>query len=688
MDSGFFDTNMHKLRIKQPDVHQELQNYTDFSKSDRHFIQNVEGVDYLACTQKNGKSIQYTSMIDPRGEAQSRAEELDYSKNRTSVIQVGVGLGYEILEICSRLNTNSKLFACEEDPYLLAEILRRHDLSEYIEDDKLVFVVGGIDTLSLIAQIRKIAFVSFPNMTSKKQPVTFPLFDIDYIRFANTVLRIFDDQKNFIKFGIGNNVDDTLVGLNNYLKNNEYVLEHMGIKEFKETAQGRYTNKPAVIVASGPSLNKNVALLKDMQDQALILSCDGSMDLLKTHGVVPDAVGSVERIKYTYDCFYRGKEFSKETLLVAPTVLYPGVFDMFSKGIAFPKSDLATPEWVNSFSFDKKGTMPCGPSVSHMLFNFAIQAGCDPIILIGQDLCYSSEGYSHNVAAEGVQEKLEIQSEYKYYVTGYSGEKLPTTYVWQKFLRAYEHMLEDCDRTVIDATEGGARIEGTEIMTLQQVIDTYCDGGETVCALNQLYDEWTCDTALYEQSIVHSVTCVEGKIDEFIEFLREAEDAVDMIEEAKDIVTEKIETQKQLDFIYDTIDYAGKDFVKKIQNNGFTAVLFRYHLQVAVYSLSHVTGGSFTEENIKENIIILEKLYDIIVHYIKKTLRVLLENYDTYYSRAEEMYPENVSEKRSYTEVAETVFSSEFKLPFPVFYGNGGVTLDEKKAKENSGEQV
>ncbi|ERP31860.1 motility associated factor glycosyltransferase family protein [Chitinivibrio alkaliphilus] len=665
---------MQALGKTQRKIWERLDSFSDFSQSPLYSIDTVQEQPYLLRRRNNSEYIQFTSMMNPQGEAVLYADTIDFSKNRISVIQIGVGLGYKAREILNRLNSKSILFLCEEDPHLIVEFLRRHDVSQAIEKTQLLFISSGIESYPMEQQIKELACVYFPNMTAPKRAITFPVYDPAYIRFSRTVLQRLEEEKNYVKFGMGNSVDDTLVGLNNYLANHEYLLTHVGIREFMKTAQKRYRNKPAVIVASGPSLNKNISLLKEIDDRCLILSCDGSMNLLQKHGIRVDAVGSVERIMYTYDCFYRDATFPEETVVVAPTVVQPPLLEKFSRGITFPKAGIPTAEWVNQFSEDAKGSMICGPSVSHMLFSFAYQGGCDPIILIGQDLAYSEEGYSHNSEAEAVQKKVDTMDDLEHYVEDYAGNKLRSTDVWTKFLKAYENMIQlTRNTTVIDATEGGAYIRGTEILPLREVIDTYIAPSAPIDPLHRVYDEWEMDTDLYERSRIRAVQKTEEKIEEFLTFLTDVETLLDMLEEAREICDAGITTQKQLDFIYDTIDFGGKELLKTIRETPMYNILFRYYIQVAIYSLNTVDGEHFTEDNILKNIQILDGLYKKIELYAKKTVKVLLTHHRSFSISATEELKEAGITPRDYALRAEEFSDETYDLPFRVFYGNQGV---------------
>ena len=119
-----------------------------------------------------------------------------------------------------------------------------------------------------------------------------------------------------------------------------------------------------------------------------------------------------------------------------------------------------------------------GGSVSTEAFMIALQMGFKNIVLIGQDLAFTG-GVSHT---KGIEDALGdndsyIKSRQIVEVEGINGERLQTDYqMWfykqwfEKVIRIYKDKIY-----VIDATEGGARIEGAEIKSLEEVIKTQCN---------------------------------------------------------------------------------------------------------------------------------------------------------------------------------------------------------------------
>jgi hypothetical protein len=130
-----------------------------------------------------------------------------------------------------------------------------------------------------------------------------------------------------------------------------------------------------------------------------------------------------------------------------------------------------------------------GGSVSTVAFDLARQLGCNPIIFIGQDLAFT-DGFTHTKGAlEDLFSEVEINkfytlemvlreqimSEETPKVLDIHGRLVPTSKVMVSYLRWFEKEISKSENTLfIDATEGGARIKGTQVLTLRDALDKYC----------------------------------------------------------------------------------------------------------------------------------------------------------------------------------------------------------------------
>lgn len=227
----------------------------------------------------------------------------------------------------------------------------------------------------------------------------------------------------------------------------------------------RYWNKklPVILVSAGPSLEKNVACLKETEGKALIMAADAAVPTLLKNDVRPDLVACTDAMKnMTWFEDERCKDIPVLVTTNTPTMLFEkhsGIrlwgYDHSFVRLIFEKQKLPIP------------SVPFYSGVSTALFSTLIELGTETIIFVGQDLSYSEEGKSH---VSGRDEGF-VRDE-NYLLEGYYGEKVYSRGDWALFHDWFERMIAAFpERKVINATEGGAKIKGTIQTSLKQVID-------------------------------------------------------------------------------------------------------------------------------------------------------------------------------------------------------------------------
>lgn len=547
-------------------------------------------------------------MVEPRFDA-----------NRTLHIAYDVTSIKHIMSILDKLNEKSILFVYYRDERYLYELLSKVDFTE--NKGKLVFFAGDYkdaESLNKIDSLFKSLFYSYSNIN----PVLMQNLDIDYIRGAKEFLKnISDIRENFV-FLIGNDLNDTLCGVQNRLINLPSYVINPGFREFREKYGYIYKNKPAVIVSSGPSLDKNVHLLKAFENKALILSCDGSASTLKRFDIKPDIVGSVERAWETYNAFYKDKDFDPQIVFSGPAVVRPEIINKFidKKMIGVFKSRDVYGDWMNSITMEDKGTLWAGASVAHYLTNLADALGCNPIILIGQDLSYSREGISHADAAE-VDESIDINKATEW-VTDYEGKDIPSSKIWKSFLITFEEIIRDTDKVVIDATEGGAYIKGSQIRTFKEALEQYCV--EEIPLVSELLEDLDVDEKYINAAKESSYNGICKGIEIFDKLLNDIKSGRKMNRKAMSRIEKGIKTQKQLDMIYDTLDYVEKEIVQTIAHNRFMMMLFQYPVYSAIRAINVLNTDKYTLETICYNLKLHWDLLILFELYTNRMIKVLI----------------------------------------------------------------
>lgn len=545
--------------------------------------------------------------------------EPNFESNRTLFLVYELKSTKEIMRLINGLNEKSIAFIYYRDERYLYELLSKIDFSE--KDEKVIFFAGDYKEKTKIEELDQLLstiLYSYSNI----QPIIKESLDLDYIRSAKEFLEFVRNYRDNYNFLLGNDLNDTLYGVRNRLKNLSRYAVNPGLKEFVEKYGHVYKNKPAVVVASGPSLDKNVHHLKKYEDKALILSCDGSVSTLKRYGITPDIMGSVERVYRTYEVFYKDKDIDENIVFTAPALVRPEMVQKFDgkKILSVFKDREVYGKWMNELTLNKKGTIYSGTSVAHFMLNLADALGCNPIILIGQDLAYSLEGVSHAGDTE-IKETIDI-SKVTEWVKDYNGNYIPSTSVWKKFLLTFEDLIRNMDKTVIDATEGGALIKGTEIKPLLSVLEEYCI--ESLPSFKELLDQISIESDYIEAAKQNSYNGINEAIVLFADFLEHVSTAIVDNKKCLDRMEKGIKTQKQLDKIYDCLEFVDNELVKYIAVTPMFGILFQYPIYSAARQINTLQTDKFTLESLYFNLDLHRELLDIFEKNLKKMIKVLI----------------------------------------------------------------
>ncbi|BEK12863.1 motility associated factor glycosyltransferase family protein [Campylobacter jejuni] len=284
-----------------------------------------------------------------------------------------------------------------------------------------------------------------------------------YERFHEDILglnkKLAENFKNSI-VSYGNDPLDALQGIEQFVYNLPQMITHPSYKELLSKRKG--ISDTAIIVSTGPSLTKQLPLLKKYANKATIFCADSSYPILAKHGIKPDYVCMLERTEITAEFFNNDfGEFDKDILFVCAGVVHPKAIEYLKgrnrKYLITPRY-LYFPIYIKLKYFD---FLYNTPSVAHMSYFLSVLLNHKNIIFIGQDLAYAENGNSH---PDDYQNSANYESQmYKHILTeAYGGKKeIKTHEVWIFFKQILEAMIIKYHITTYNCTEGGARIEGT-----------------------------------------------------------------------------------------------------------------------------------------------------------------------------------------------------------------------------------
>ncbi len=259
---------------------------------------------------------------------------------------------------------------------------------------------------------------------------------------------------------------------------------------------GQFAGYPGIIVSAGPSLRRNVQLLNQLKDRALIVSVDTALKVLQKSNINPHIVMTLDSQKHSLKHFL-GLRNQKPALIAdmvsSPKVIghYQGKLFMSATSKYYTDSrgnlkreTIPLIEWIEKYT-DPIGDIQSGGSVATSIFDLLLNLGCNPIILIGQDLAYTGReihcsGTHHNEEwipgitrfsnVDTINQKI-IRKRMIKYVEAYGGrEKVISDFVFDLYKNWFSDSAKSVSVRVINATGGGARIDNTEELSLSELI--------------------------------------------------------------------------------------------------------------------------------------------------------------------------------------------------------------------------
>lgn len=411
----------------------------------------------------NGKNKErLNSLYNPTKEAKKWAEKFDFNNLEAPVIMFGIANGIFVREMLNKLEKNAVAILVEPDKSLFIYCLMQFDMTDIISDKRTAFIIDEINYASFYdviyanvgdSMLNTQIICALPKMEKIYKDKSDDFVGIIRKRFAASDTLLLTDISR-----MKNAID-------NVLRNLHFIIESNYVTELVDVIP---KDIPFFIVSAGPSLDKNIDELKKAEGKAFILATDTAVKSLVEHNIKFSAIITVDPIK--------GKEY----LSVAGCDGYP-IFAGIDASNEMLEKNRGKKIWYSTVSFLQSlcykydiepDLFDIGGSVATAAFHVAEIIGSERVVLIGQDLAYKG-----NITHAGKREEDSFQNGYTKYVDGVNGEKVKTRADWLMYLEWFERIIKGMSGKVdvIDATEGGAKINGTKIMKLSKVIEKYCN---------------------------------------------------------------------------------------------------------------------------------------------------------------------------------------------------------------------
>jgi len=428
------------------------------------------------------RPVALASKYDPVKEAQTLVDPIDHAKT-ACVVVLGFGLGYHLDELVKRVGPRDLIIVYEPDLAQLRAVLERLDYARWLAASGLILAGPDADKATLLGSIQQRS----ATLTLGTQIITHPASRQRHQEEFNRFGKLVTETLSFCRTNVATALVNASRTVSNLTGNLAQYAAGPTINELTNAAKGY----PAVCVGAGPSLVKNIELLKDpaIRRNVVVIGVQTTLKPMLDRGIRPDFVTALD---YSAICtrFYEDLPDLPDVTLVVEPKCHPAII------AAYPGPVRVCPAQLNDKLLGRLARpMPpikSGTTVAHLSFYLALHLGCDPIMFIGQDLGFSDGLYYapgtavHGVWAPELGPFNTIETMEWTRVVRMKGnlrraedihgrpiftDEQMSTYLSQ-FERDYAEA-KQAGRTVIDATEGGMPKQHTTVMTLRDAVDQY-----------------------------------------------------------------------------------------------------------------------------------------------------------------------------------------------------------------------
>lgn len=416
---------------------------------------------------KDRRKLYLNGKYAPKKFIQQEVEKLGDINYMAPIFIVGLGNTLFIKEILKKTEKTVNIAVYEPSISVFLRVLEEIDIKELFEDRPIGFIIDGINEEETESIIQK--YIVFNNLSFLKKYIQpnyeelYPDKIIDFFKKIEKRVRHLMVLENTIIYFSN-------ISVKNILNNVCYLCDNYQARQLIKVLP---RDIPGILVSAGPSLNKNIMELKKAKNKAFIVAVDTAIKPLLKAGIEPDVVIMVDGVKPKELFEIKGAE---DIPLIMSISASSQVAD-YHKGKKFFFAEGET--YINEiFEYVRKRfySLETGGSVATNGMSLLVNLGYSTIILVGQDLALTG----NKTHADGTfKDEMDIIDTSKApMVDGYYGDKVPTRQDFRLYLEWFNDYIRNIKNTrdinIINATEGGAKIEGADMLPLKECIKKYC----------------------------------------------------------------------------------------------------------------------------------------------------------------------------------------------------------------------
>ncbi len=374
------------------------------------------------------------------------------------------------------------------------------DLRPLLDCERLhLFIGSDLDADDIIAECKEI--ISFGTTRLVNNPAYVRIFGQSYQDFnrklqsaIGAMRDVWHTSKKFGRQMISNAMD-----------NLPSIVGSTPLASLK----GRFKGIPAVYVAAGPSLDDSLAGLKKIGNQALIVSSDSATAALIRNEIMPHFVVTVDQHKINFEKIRPVLHNLREPVLVFGVESNPDNVRacLSRRRIAVTADSQIINSWIGPrWNLDSK--LPPMNSVSLAAIHTAHFLGCEPIMLVGMDLGFTGTRSHSKVAAN----HYTPDKNKRILLDGVNGTPVYSLPQLAADKALIERTIAACNFRIINTSLSGASIKGTEIKSLEAVIE---DELKPDVDLNKIFSSIDWISAIPLAEIVEELQLMLGRLANF-----------------------------------------------------------------------------------------------------------------------------------------------------------------------------
>ncbi len=482
MTTGLYNSNLQI--VKRIDSSLESTLSSSFHSASHLEYEILFGANQLPTIHVavQGHATYLHSRYDPVNEAK-RWSEAQMPPKGSVVVFLGWGMGYHVLEWIKRFRKDVEgIIIVEPEGVFFQESLHHVDLQPLKDSSRIDIVLGTSGEELYQILLKHMEYI----LSGDLHVIPLPFAAVYPKEFFVTVKAEIQKLMAAKEQMLQHMAKQGFRCQENCIRNLPNIAQCL----FPHNLSCRLNNQPAIIVAAGPSLDRNIDVLQAAQNRAWIFAVDTSLRILKEGGIKAQIVVTKDPTDNNRHHFEGMENLQSPVLAFDPQVM-PDIPQRFiGPKICLPNRNNAVHRYIRGLELNENDELPLSTNVAVAAFNMASLMGCNPIVFVGLDLCFSDTmGASHaagsaltaetayspatgtmTYARGGAKDSVGMMT-----VEGIDGKSYPTHSTFYEALRLLESIIQSSSKQVIDASEGGAKIAGTRIMTLRETLDQHCN---------------------------------------------------------------------------------------------------------------------------------------------------------------------------------------------------------------------